>query len=356
MEIDAFVQHLQQAYHRTYGGSKPDYEDIIGWAGNMALENIANSDALYHNVDHTILVTLVGQEILRGKHIREGGVTPEDWLHFAVSLLCHDIGYVKGVCQADGERTVRDRPGPAAGHAAGRAPPTRRSRRTTSTAASSSCRSASANHNLIDVELVKQYIEPTRFPVPAAEDHARHLRACPAWCARPTSSASSPTRATSTRSPRSSTSSRRRASTRKLGYKHPGDLRRNYPKFYWSGVFPYLKDALHYLSLTQYGKQIRANLFSNVFLVEHEIDKGADRAPDGAVRRRVRASFFGARASQEVARRRQQHGEGHRAQRDVERRPGSASACSARSRTPASPGSRAGCARPACARAPARSR
>lgn len=30
----------------------------------MALENIANSDAFYHNVEHTILVTLVGQEIL----------------------------------------------------------------------------------------------------------------------------------------------------------------------------------------------------------------------------------------------------------------------------------------------------
>jgi hypothetical protein len=30
----------------------------------MALENIANSDPLYHNVEDTILVTLVGQEIL----------------------------------------------------------------------------------------------------------------------------------------------------------------------------------------------------------------------------------------------------------------------------------------------------
>ncbi|HBB33823.1 MAG TPA: metal-dependent phosphohydrolase, partial [Cyanobacteria bacterium UBA9273] len=56
------------------------------------------SDALYHNVEHTILVTLVGQEILRGKHIRDGGVSCEDWLHFIISLLCHDIGYVKGVC------------------------------------------------------------------------------------------------------------------------------------------------------------------------------------------------------------------------------------------------------------------
>ncbi|GAC1457213.1 MAG: hypothetical protein NVS2B14_01580 [Chamaesiphon sp.] len=67
------------------------------------MENIANSDALYHNVEHSILMTIVGQELLRGKHIREGGVSCEDWLHFIISLVCHDIGYVKGVCREDRE-------------------------------------------------------------------------------------------------------------------------------------------------------------------------------------------------------------------------------------------------------------
>ena len=52
-------------------------------------------------MNHTIMVTLVGQEILRGKHTSEGGVTPRDWLHFTISLLCHDIGYVRGVCRGD---------------------------------------------------------------------------------------------------------------------------------------------------------------------------------------------------------------------------------------------------------------
>jgi hypothetical protein len=55
-----------------------------------------------------------------------------------------------------------------------------------------------------------------------------------------------------------------------LGYRHPGELRKNYPKFYWQGVYPYIQDALQYLSLTQQGKQIIANLYSNVFVVEHE--------------------------------------------------------------------------------------
>ena len=36
-----------------------------------------------------------------------------------------------------------------------------------------------------------------------------------------------------------------------------------------------LVDALHYLSLTQYGKQIRANLFANVFQVEHEVGQSS---------------------------------------------------------------------------------
>jgi hypothetical protein len=69
---------------------------VLVGEGRVAL---ATSNA--NNAEHTMMVTLVGQEILRGKHIREGGVTPRDWLHFISSLLCHDIGYVRGVCLCD---------------------------------------------------------------------------------------------------------------------------------------------------------------------------------------------------------------------------------------------------------------
>ena len=99
--IQAFVQHLQHMYGQIYGVLEPAYPDIIGFVARLSLENIADSDAAYHDMNHTIMVTLVGQEILRGKHIRDGGVTPRDWLHFTISLLCHDIGYVRGVCRGD---------------------------------------------------------------------------------------------------------------------------------------------------------------------------------------------------------------------------------------------------------------
>jgi hypothetical protein len=89
--IDAFVEQLHEQYEQVYGVLEPGYPGIIGFIARLAMENIANSDAPYHDMNHTIMVTLVGQEILRGKHISEGGITPREWLHFIISLPCHDM-------------------------------------------------------------------------------------------------------------------------------------------------------------------------------------------------------------------------------------------------------------------------
>ena len=268
--IDAFVVRVKEGYQRTYGGWKTEYEDILGWASSMALENIANSDALYHNVEHTILVTLVGQEVVRGKHIRDGGVSPEDWLHFIISLLCHDIGYVKGVCRDDGgglyatgEEGERVSLPPGASDAS--LTPYHVDR------AKLFVEERFGGHRLIDAESIKRNIELTRFPVPKEEDHQE------------TTSYAGMVRASDLIGQLSDPRYLNKISAlfyefeetgmnQYLKYRHPGDLRRNYPKFYWGGVYPYVKDALQYLRLTQQGKQIIANLYSNVFVVEHEPD------------------------------------------------------------------------------------
>ena len=101
--IDEALDRLENTYIRVFGTLYPDYPNIIRSAGTMAMEIIANSDALYHNVEHSIMVTMVGQEILRGKYLSEGTVTAREWVHFIISLLCHDIGYVKGICPGDTE-------------------------------------------------------------------------------------------------------------------------------------------------------------------------------------------------------------------------------------------------------------
>ena len=72
----------------------------IDATAQVALECISNSDALYHNLEHTMLVTLVGRDILRGRALTEP-TTPSDWAHFLIACLMHDIGYVRSIIRGD---------------------------------------------------------------------------------------------------------------------------------------------------------------------------------------------------------------------------------------------------------------
>jgi hypothetical protein len=268
--IDHFVQQIRQGYERTYGGWNSQFADIIGWAGGMALENIANSDALYHNVEHTILVTLVGQEILRGKHIREGGISCEDWMHGIISLLCHDIGYVKGVCRQD--RVSDNLYATGVDGKMVSLPPGATDASLTPHHVDRGklfIEERFGGHVLIDADIIKLNIELTRFPVPKDEDHQDRVN-CPGLV-----------RAADLIGQLSDPRYLKKISAlfyefeetgvnQALNYNHPGDLRQNYSKFYWNGVYPYITEALRYLELTLEGKQIIANLYANVFVVEQE--------------------------------------------------------------------------------------
>jgi hypothetical protein len=55
------------------------------------------------------------------------------------------------------------------------------------------------------------------------------------------------------------------------GYKTPGDMRKDYARFFWEVVSPYIQDALRYLRVTQDGKQWVASLHSHVFDIEHQV-------------------------------------------------------------------------------------
>jgi hypothetical protein len=274
--IDAFVDNLQAHYRRTYGRLEPDYPEIIAFVGRVALENIANSDAPYHDVHHTIMVTEVGQQILRGKHLSKGGVKPRDWLNFTVALLCHDIGYVRGICDADRPgRYVVDESGGAVS-----LPPGATDASLTPYHVARSklfIRERFGKVRTLDAEIVESYIERTRFPVPQDGDHAAThdfpglLRAADliGQLADPFY-------------PRKLNclfyEFEEIGANKMLGYRNPGELRKNYPKFYWRSIYPYVRDALRYLALSQYGKQIIANLYSHVFVVEHDmVDDGMFR-------------------------------------------------------------------------------
>src|SRR6201987_1685280 len=83
-----------------FGSSHARLAELIPFAARLALECIGNSDALYHHVEHTMLVTLVGHDIFKGRALSQRS-TPTDYANFIVACLAHDIGYVRGVVKGD---------------------------------------------------------------------------------------------------------------------------------------------------------------------------------------------------------------------------------------------------------------
>jgi hypothetical protein len=273
--IDRFVEELECAYRQSYGDRMPLLGRTAAWCGKLALENIANSDALYHTVEHTVMVTMVGQAILQGKHLCEGGVSPQDWLHFTIALLCHDIGLVRGVCRQDRDRimasglndeTIELRPGVTDATLA----PFHVDRSKLFVRE----RFGQPLFIDIDVDLISHFIEMTRFPIPKdpfyqeTNTYAGLVRAAdfigqlgdPNYLRK---------------LPGLYYELEEVDSSAKMGYKSLEDMRVNYARFYWDEVSPYIQDALRYLRVTQEGKQWIANLHSHIFDIEHNYTSSA---------------------------------------------------------------------------------
>jgi hypothetical protein len=266
--IAAFMRELREMYDRTYGTLEPGFPGVIGFVAQLALENIATSDAPYHDVSHTIMVTLVGQEILRGKHISVGGISPRDWLHFILSLLCHDIGYVRGICQGDESgHYVSNLAGDKVGLPEGATDASLTPYHVARSKLFVRERFSDAIIDL-DIPLIEKNIEHTRFPVP--EDEAHKSTGDFPGLVRPADLIGQLADINYLRKqPALFNEFRETGASEKLGYKSVADLRDNYPDFFWQKVRPYIGDALRYLRITQEGKQWVANLYANVFSMEH---------------------------------------------------------------------------------------
>ncbi|MCP4416372.1 MAG: metal-dependent phosphohydrolase [Chloroflexi bacterium] len=267
--IQHFVKELKGAYQQTYGLMKPELGNFLEWTGRLSLENIANSDILYHNIEHTIMVTLVGQAILQGKHLREGGISPQDWLQFMVALLCHDIGYIKGVCRQDGGNLFAT----GIGNETVVIPPEGTDAALTPYHVDRSKlfvreRFSDQLQNILDIDLVTSYIEMTRFPIPDDDFYkdTRSYRGL-ARAADFIGQLGDPNYLRKT--PALFYEFEEIGTNETLGYQSPGDMRRQFTKFYYGVVRPRIQDALVYLRVTQEGKQWIANLHSHVFEVEN---------------------------------------------------------------------------------------
>jgi hypothetical protein len=262
----ALGEELVGNYREMFGERQPGYQSILRGTAKLVIERIANSDALYHDSHHTLMVTLVGQAILKGRLLVHE-VQADDWLHFTIALLCHDLGYLRGICPGDTEQSfVISEQG-----AMVRAP------RGASDAFLTAhhiergkifVRHRGAMIEPLDPERIARAIELTRFPVPEDNDHAE------------TDSEAGLLRAADLIGQLADPFYPRKLNAlyhefaetgvaERLGYKSPADLAERYPRFFWQAVEPYIGDALAHLQRTVEGKQWIANLYAHVFAEEH---------------------------------------------------------------------------------------
>src|SRR5712675_1113530 len=93
---------LTRDFRRIFGSAHDDIAERLGSAARATIEVLARSDALYHNYEHTLQVTMVGRDILHGMMVSRRP-EPSDYAHLIVACLLHDIGYVRGILSGDTE-------------------------------------------------------------------------------------------------------------------------------------------------------------------------------------------------------------------------------------------------------------
>src|ERR1700760_5050072 len=255
-----------------FGSSQANLADFLPYISRLTLECIGNSDALYHNIEHSMLVTLVGHDILMGRALLRP-TTPRDYCNFILACLTHDIGYVRGVVQGDGDgKYIADVTG-----------------RTVRLPVGSSDAAMAPYHvdrsklfvierfntvDYLDADRIARAIEYTRFPYPSArndtEDDLNDEEGLLLRAADLIGQLGDP-------------NYMRKANAlfyefeeiglnEKLGYRTPADIVYKFPQFYWTNVAPQINLAIRYLNVTSSGRQWIANLHSNVFRAERELN------------------------------------------------------------------------------------
>jgi hypothetical protein len=265
LAAEALGSYLGEHMGRRFGSTGAELIELVQSAARLALDCIGNSDALYHNVEHTMLVTLVGYDILRGRRLlRDTSVS--DYAHVLVACLFHDIGYVRGILDGDNEDGfVID--------AKGRKAKLPRGSSDAALLPYHVDRSKLfvldrvANIKALDAVRIANAIEATRFPAEAeaTEDgilvraadfigqlgDPQYLRKANAlYC-----------------------EFEEVGMNKQLGYSSPADLVDLYPQFYWGNVSPQIQSAIRYLNVTSNGRQWIANLYSNVFRAERDLSQ-----------------------------------------------------------------------------------
>ena len=268
LAAEALGSHLAERMSRRFGSTDAGLIERVQSAARLALDCIGNSDALYHNVEHTMLVTLVGYDILKGRRLLTE-TNASDFAHLIFACLFHDIGYVRGILKGDSaDGYIIDAKGNKAelprGSSDAALMPYHVDR------SKLFVLDRVANDKSLDATRIANVIECTRFPPPHGADYSDGEEGMLVRAADLIGQLGDPHYL-------------RKANAlyyefeevgmnKQLGYASPADLTDLYPKFYWSSVSAHIQSAIRYLNVTSNGRRWIANLHSNIFRAERELN------------------------------------------------------------------------------------
>jgi hypothetical protein len=257
---------LAKDFRRVFGPAHHDMAERLGSLARSTIECLARSDALYHNFEHTLQVTMVGRDILEGMTLSQR-IEPTDYSHLIVACLLHDIGYMRGVLSGDtetefvvnesGEKITLPR---GASDAALSPYHVDRSK----LFAFERLR----NSPDIDASRIAAAIEMTRFPVrPDRTSATQGIEPKLVQAADLIGQLGDPIY------PRKANALycefEEIGMNRQLGYSSPADIIDKYPTFFWNSVSTHIEDGIKYLNVTVSGRQWIANLHHHILCAEH---------------------------------------------------------------------------------------
>ena len=267
LAADALGQFLASYMRRRFGSSQSNLIEMVPSIARIAIECIGNSDALYHNVEHTMLVTLAGHDILRGRALH-AHMPAEDYAHVIIACLTHDIGYVRGLFKAD------DEDGYLVDAGGGKVKLPRGSSDAALLPYHVDRSKMFVMERIegmvqLDKHRIASAVEGTRFPasIPSEDEECDEEAAL--------------LRAADLIGQLGDPHYIRKANAlyhefeesglnRQLGYSSPADIVNLYPQFYWNSVSPHVQTAIRYLNVTSRGRQWIAGLYSNIFRAERD--------------------------------------------------------------------------------------
>ena len=265
--IEAFADQLGRNYRAVFGKGEPDHAPIIRATARLALERIAGTDAVYHDVLHTLFVDRrrpshpARPRHGQGRQPAATGCTSPPPRCCTTSAICAASARAtrsgRYVIDAAGNTVTAPRGSTDAFLA-----PWHVER------GKIFVRHRCAAIPSLDVERICRAIELTRFPVPEDGDHAE------------TETEAGLVRAADLIGQLADPAYLRKLAAlyfelheiglaEKMGCQDPADLAEQYPRFFWTRVEPYVGPALGYLEKTAQGRLWVAQLYAHVFVEEH---------------------------------------------------------------------------------------